>query len=980
MLSLCFALVAALSISTGELYAKIGVAYQMQLGNPSNATATTSDHVHYLIQRDEYAMDYNDTKRVPNWVSWDLTSSDVGGSGRSSFATDPGLPTGFTIVGTGDYSGSGYDRGHMCPSADRTLDPVHNQIVFYMTNMVPQAPDNNQGVWANFETECRNIAAQGNELLIICGPSGFSGSTIATGVAVPGYVWKIVLVVPLGEGMAVDRITTSTRVIAIKIPNIQGVRSHPWQNYITSIAQIEADTGFSFLSALPASVANVLRTKIDGQTTAGLPVISVQPAAQTVALGGSVTFSVTATGDAPLSYQWSKGDSEISGATGNSFTLDPVQASDLGSYTVTISNAVGSTTSIPAQLDITGIAPSVTLQPISQTVSAGTNVIFDVGATGSATLTYQWRKNSQPLASGANIFGESTPTLTIVDAQSDDAAIYDAIITNSVNSVTSSPATLQVNPAAPSITTQPVATSVIAGNTAAFKVSAKGTKPLSYQWHKDGAPISDGDNIAGAGTATLSLSNVSATDVAGYTVTVSNGVGSPATSSSAALTLKTVVAGQLGYSGGTYTQNFDTLPSSGTFTLTGAGPIAFDTAPLNAMELGGWHLAKFGGTGANALFNVSTGSSNTGSAFSFGASGVNPATERSLGTISSGTTISRFGLVLVNTTGRTITQFTLSYIGEEWRNGGNTATQDLVFEYGIGASDINTGTFTAVSALKFTSPTVGSTAGALDGNANANRTAISGTVTGLTWSAGQTLVLRWSDANDGGNDHALAIDDFSFTTPDPAPSVTTSPTARSVVVGATTTLTVTAQGNALTYQWRKAGQPISGNATATTASLTLTNVTLSDAGSYDVVVTNSGGSVASDSATVDVLTPLQSWRDQNFGSTANSGSAADSADPDSDGLSNLVEYALGLDPLVASVSGIPVSSVAAGNWTYTFTRPSNRTDVTYAVEVSTDLVNWTTSGVSTSLVSNTNGTATYQATYPLASADKAFFRLKITLP
>eukprot|EP01035_Chromulina_nebulosa_P011067 gene11067-14811_t len=195
-------------------------------------------------------MDYNDTTREPNWVSWHLTTGDVGGAGRSSsFFPDTTLPSGFTVVSDSAYSGSGYDRGHMCPSGDRTVTRADNDIVFYMTNMIPQAPDNNQGVWNNFETYCRTLASAGNEVLILCGPSGFGGSKIASGVAIAGFTWKIAVVVPLGAGTTLSRITTTTRVIALKIPNIQGVRSTPWQNYVTSASAIEADTGFTFFSA-----------------------------------------------------------------------------------------------------------------------------------------------------------------------------------------------------------------------------------------------------------------------------------------------------------------------------------------------------------------------------------------------------------------------------------------------------------------------------------------------------------------------------------------------------------------------------------------------------------------------------------------------------------------------------------------------------------------------------------------------------------
>jgi endonuclease G len=150
--------------------ARIGVEYQMQLGNPSGATADTNNHTHYLIQRRVMAEDYNDTRRVPNWVSWNLTASDVGSSGRGNFLTDTNLPANFYWVKTSDYTYSGYDRGHMCPSADRTDSVTNNDHVFFMSNIIPQTPDNNQGVWADLETECRTLAAAGNELLITSRP------------------------------------------------------------------------------------------------------------------------------------------------------------------------------------------------------------------------------------------------------------------------------------------------------------------------------------------------------------------------------------------------------------------------------------------------------------------------------------------------------------------------------------------------------------------------------------------------------------------------------------------------------------------------------------------------------------------------------------------------------------------------------------------------------------------------------------------
>ncbi len=222
---------------------------------------------------------------------------------------------------------------------------------------------------------------------------------------------------------------------------------------------------------------------------------------------------------------------------------------------------------------------------------------------------------------------------------------------------------------------------------------------------------------------------------------------------------------QVSYSGGTYTQNFDALPNSGgPFTLSGPGPFALNAAPFNIPQLAGWSFAKVSGSGSNALFNFGTGSSNTGSVYSFGAAG---STDRAFGTLLSGTVGSVIGVVFTNNSGTTITQFTVSYTGEQWRYGGTTGTDKLAFEYQVNGPNITTGPLTAAPALDFTSPvngTTGGTTGALDGNAAANRRAISGTVTGIAWAPGQTLVLRWYDFNVTGSDDGLAIDDLTFTT------------------------------------------------------------------------------------------------------------------------------------------------------------------------------------------------------------------------
>jgi len=203
---------------------------------------------------------------------------------------------------------------------------------------------------------------------------------------------------------------------------------------------------------------------------------------------------------------------------------------------------------------------------------------------------------------------------------------------------------------------------------------------------------------------------------------------------------------------GIYTQNFDSLSNSGSPTWT------------NDSTLPGWYL----GTDANPTatsYLVGTGSGTTGAFYSFGLA----ASDRALGALgsnsyygASGVGKGYMGLVLQNQTGANISALSISYTGEQWRNGGNTSAQSLTFSYVIASSlPALTATGTAFPALDFASPIHTSTAGALDGNAAINRTALAATITGIIIPDDSYILLRWIDLNDSGNDHGLAIDDLS---------------------------------------------------------------------------------------------------------------------------------------------------------------------------------------------------------------------------
>lgn len=142
----------------------------MALGNPSGAVTSTVYANNYLMVKSQYALSYNNSKLTCNWVSWYLGSSWLGSAARQDdFRADATLPSGWVQVGATDYSGSGFDRGHMCPSADRTSTTSANSATFLMTNMVPQAPKNNQITWANLENYSRSLVSAGYELYIISG-------------------------------------------------------------------------------------------------------------------------------------------------------------------------------------------------------------------------------------------------------------------------------------------------------------------------------------------------------------------------------------------------------------------------------------------------------------------------------------------------------------------------------------------------------------------------------------------------------------------------------------------------------------------------------------------------------------------------------------------------------------------------------------------------------------------------------------------
>ncbi|MBW4476884.1 MAG: DNA/RNA non-specific endonuclease [Tolypothrix brevis GSE-NOS-MK-07-07A] len=249
--------------------AQVSTSVHLTMGNPSGAG--TSNLNNYLLNKSQYATSHNCGKRIPNWVSWQLKSSWLGSAPRQDdFRADTTLPSGCYRVVTGDYTNSGFDRGHMTPSADRTNTIPNNSATFLMTNIIPQAPDNNQGVWARLEDYARTLLSS-NDLYIISGAygtggtgsNGFKSVISSNNIVVPARTWKIIVVVP--KGGTASSVNNSTRVIAVDIPNGQGVRNANWRDYRVTVDSIEAATTYNFLSQVSSSVQSVIESRVDTQ-------------------------------------------------------------------------------------------------------------------------------------------------------------------------------------------------------------------------------------------------------------------------------------------------------------------------------------------------------------------------------------------------------------------------------------------------------------------------------------------------------------------------------------------------------------------------------------------------------------------------------------------------------------------------------------------------------------------------------------------
>jgi len=594
--------------------------------------------------------------------------------------------------------------------------------------------------------------------------------------------------------------------------------------------------------------AGSVTSSVAAVTVNGPPSITAQPQGTTVFAGQSLSLSVTASG-VGLRYQWTKGGSNIAGATGATFTKGSVTAGDAGNYTVVVSNDAGSVTSSVAAVTVNG-PPSITAQPQGTTVFAGQGLSLSVTASGEG-LRYQWKKG------GANITGATSATFTKT-ATVGDAGDYTVVVSNDAGSVTSSVAVVTVN-GPPSITVQPQGTTVFAGQSLSLSVTASG-EGLSYQWKKGGA------NITGATSATFTKT-ATVGDAGDYTVVVSNDAGS-VTSSAAAVTVNgppsitgqpqgtTVFAGQsLSLSVTASGEGLSYQWKKGGANITGATSATFTKT------------ATVGDAGDYAVVVSNDAGSVTSSAASVVVHGPPVITAQPQGaTLFIGASLE----LSVTATGEQ-----LSY---QWRKGGADIAGATSASYSATVTATDGGVYDVVVSNPAGAVTSDGATIVLEGApvitldpADVTLFATE-TLTLSVEAEGAALTYQWrqdgdeldgataatysvtAEVGDAGSYDVVVSNASGAVTSNPAtvvvhgpPEIVTPPSAATVFGSETLTLSVVASGEQLSYQWRKGGAAIDG---ATEATFT-TTATADDAGSYDVVVSNPAGSVTA--AAVDVV-------------------------------------------------------------------------------------------------------------------------------
>ena len=872
-----------------------------------------------------------------------------------------------------------------------------------------------------------------------------------------------------------------------------GTISYQWSKDGTPIDGATAATySISAASAAEAGSYTVYVSSAYGNLTSNAatltlnvpPAITGQPASQTVNADQPASFTVTATGTAPLGYQWSKDGTPLSAATADTYSIVTTQGSDAGSYTVVVTNVAGDATSSAAILTVNTL-PGISTQPAtSQTVTAGNAVSFTVAASGPGSFTYQWFKD------GVAIDGATTVTYTIYTPQASDAGSYTVEVANGVGTVTSSAAVLAVNvPTLVSIAVTPANPAVNVGSprlfTATGTYSDSSTRSLAGSWAVRGSlgttRSSATATLLGNGKVLVAGGGQSAGD---STPLASTELYNPVTGTFSAAASMTVARkyqtatrlgnGQVLLAGG-YNQSSGFLasaelydPATGTFTATGSMTTArfYHTATLlgngQVLLAGGYNgssmtsaelydpaTGTFSATGSmpTAHFSHTATLLNNGQVLVTGgspSSGASAGTSAALYDPAAGTfsatgnltqarvwqtaTLLGNGKVLIaggyngssvlasaelyDPAAGTFTA-TVSLGAARYYHTATLLNNGEVLFVGMGQSMVGTelydpaaGTFSATgnltqvhyyqsTATLLADGTVLVTGG-VDSGGNPSTAVDLYTPTLVAWSSGTPAVARvvvdgtTIGVSPGTSTIIATLGGINGDTLLTVNGITTQPSSQTVNVGQTASFSLAAVGiPAPTYQWQVStdggsswGSLTNGEAYSGVTLTTLTVVTIigMEGYQYHCMVTIGTDNISSNAGTLGFTANYSLWQAAYFtpGEIADANVSGPNAVYGEDGLLNLLKYALGLNPKVNATTGLPEVGNAATDWVFTYARPTDRTDITFEVEVSTDLASWTSTGVTLTNLGEVRGVQNWQASYPLSSATNVFFRLKVT--
>ena len=570
-------------------------------------------------------------------------------------------------------------------------------------------------------------------------------------------------------------------------------------------AATAADSGTYSVTVTNSAGSSVASTEVTVKALTA-PIITVSPPNRAVTVGQSTTFSPSVTGSYPRTYQWQKNGSAIAGATAANYTILAVTTADAGTYTVTVSNSQGSSTSFAASLTVNAATPPVISSPypfdVTATQGQQASLSVSLGG-GSSPFTYQWLK------AGVAIPGATGGQLVFAAISPTDAGKYSVVVTNVAGTATSREATLTVNPAVPiAISQQPQSQTVVQGGSANFFISINsGTSPITYQWFKNGAAIS------GATSGNFLIGTVTFSDAGNYTVTATNILGS-VTSSASVLTVSAAVL-----------PSITTQPASQSVVFSGSislGVQVNGSSPFTYV----WKKDGVAISGAtSSSYFVSSATPAQSGIYTVTVSNVAGSVTSNPSTVTVATAVAP-----TITTQPADKQVAVGLFVSFSVNYTSTGTGQLSFQWLKNGAPLSGATSSgySINAVK-------------DTDSGSYRLVITGAGGTVTSTAAILTVL-----------------------PPAPPSVQFWPTSANVVsLGASSSFSISGiSGTApFTYQWTKNGVPIPG---ATNSTLSFSSVTPADLATYTLTISNEGGVTTSPGMRLRLASPSP------FGNSASS--------------------------------------------------------------------------------------------------------------